>query len=117
MGFGYTPDQGTLIFANLDHFGDVNEMILEENVGGVLLSVRSFKSLDPNIPRQKPHLLDGDLVQLAEPLCLRHLLLDEQGIQIFQIGEANELRHIRIVSNIAFLVRMVVAPFLGSHAK
>jgi len=81
------------------------------------LFVRRFKSLDSSVVRQKFHLLDGDLVQLAQPLRLRRLFLDEEGDQVFQIGKAYELRHIRVVSNIAPLARMGASPFLGGPAK
>src|SRR3990172_6627243 len=84
---------------------------------GAPLFVPRFKALDSYVVRQKSHLLDCDLVQLAEPLCLQSLFLDEKGIQRFQIGEANKLRHIRVVSNIALIARMAVAPLLGGHAE
>ena len=61
--------------------------------------------------------MDGDLVQLAKPFRLRHVLLDEQGVQVLQVGQAHELRHIRIVPDIAFPARILVAPVLRRHAE
>lgn len=83
---------------------------------GVSLVPR-FKLPDPRIVRQKLHLLDSDLVQLAKPLRLRLLLLDEKRVQVFQIGKAHELRHVCVVPDIAFLARMAVALLFGGHAE
>ena len=51
--------------------------------------------------------MDGDPVQLAKPFRLRRVLLDEQSVQILQVGQAHELRHIRIVTDIAFPARVL----------
>jgi hypothetical protein len=65
--------------------------------------VTRFESLDSRVIDEKSHLLDCDLVQLAEAVRLRRLFLDEQGVQVLQVGEAHELGLVRMVSNVAFV--------------
>ena len=77
----------------------------------------SLKPLDAWVVRQQFHLMDGDLIQLAKAFRLRHVLPDEQGVQVLQVGKANELRHVRIVPDIAFPARILVAPVLRRHAE
>ena len=43
---------------------------------------------------------------------LLHGFADEEGVEIFQIGEAHELGGVSLVADIAFLVRIRVAPVL-----
>lgn len=58
--------------------------------------VTGFKLPDPGILRQELHLLDGDLVQLAQSVRLGKFLLDEEGVQVLEVRETHELRHIRV---------------------
>jgi hypothetical protein len=51
----------------------------------------SLQSFDPVILRQDLHLADSDGVELCQTLGLRHSLVDEHRIQIFQIGQADQL--------------------------
>ena len=81
------------------------------------LLVACFQTLDSGVVRQKSHLLNGDLVQLAKPLALRQLFPDEERVQVFQVGEADKLRHVGVISHIALVTRMAVPPLPGGHAK
>ena len=56
----------------------------------------------PVILRQDFHLTDGDGVELCQPLGLRHSFADEHGIQVLQIGKADQLRDIGVVTDIPF---------------
>jgi hypothetical protein len=62
-------------------------------------------------------LLNCDLVQLSKPLGLRKVFLDEEGVQVFQIGEADELGDIGEVANVALVAGMGVSPLLGGDAE
>ena len=48
----------------------------------------SLQSFDAVILRQDLHLADGDGVEFCQPLGLRHPLVYEHRIQVFQIGQA-----------------------------
>ena len=50
-----------------------------------------FKLQQPVILRQHLHLADGNGVELCQSLRLRHSLVDENHIQVLQIGQAHEL--------------------------
>ena len=50
-----------------------------------------FKLQQPVILRQHLHLTDGDGVELCQTLCLRDSFVDENSIQVLQIGQAHEL--------------------------
>ena len=65
-----------------------------------------FKLPDARILRQQLHLLDGDLVQLAQSVRLGHFLLDDEGVQVLEVRETHELRHIRVIADIALLAGM-----------
>ena len=66
---------------------------------------------------QNPHLLDGDFVQFNQTLALRNTLVDEYGIEVLHIRQANQLIYGGIVTNVAFLVSICLTPLLGCHAK
>ncbi|ADV43320.1 hypothetical protein Bache_1313 [Bacteroides helcogenes P 36-108] len=66
---------------------------------------------------QKLHLFYGYPIEAEKPLMLRDAVVDEDGIQILHIREANQLVDIGIVAHVAFEVGMCVAPFKGGHAK
>lgn len=51
----------------------------------------SLQSFDPVILRQDLHLADSDGIELCQPLGLRHPLVDEHRIQVFLIGQADQL--------------------------
>ena len=55
----------------------------------------SLQSFDAVILRQDLHLADGDGVEFCQPLGLGHPFADEHRIQVFQIGQADQLRDIR----------------------
>ena len=50
------------------------------------------------IGRQQSHLLNGDLIQFAKVVRLRHVLPDEQSVQVFS-WKAHGLRHVCIVAD------------------
>ena len=52
----------------------------------------SLQSFDAVILYQDFHLADGDGIELCQPLGLRHSFADEHGIQVLQIGKADQLR-------------------------
>lgn len=56
----------------------------------------SLQSFDAVILRQNLHLADGDGVELCQTLGLGHPFADEHCIQVFQIGQADQLRDIGI---------------------
>ena len=51
----------------------------------------SLQSFDAVILRQDLHLADSDGIELCQPLGLRHPLVDEHRIQVFLIGQADQL--------------------------
>jgi hypothetical protein len=59
------------------------------------------------------HLLDGDFVQAREALVLAQSFADEDGVEIFQIGEADQLGAGGLVADVAFVFRVRGTP-LGS---
>ena len=69
------------------------------------------------ILRQHLHLADGNGVELYQALRLRDPLVDEYCIQVFQIRQAHELRNVGIVTDVAFDIRMGIAPLFGRHTK
>ena len=77
----------------------------------------SLQSFDSVILRQNLHLAYGDGIELSQSLGLRHPLVDEHRIQVFQIGEADQLRDIGVVSDISFQIRMAVPPLFCSHTE
>ena len=76
-----------------------------------------FKLQQPMIFRQHLHLADGDGVELCQTLRLRDSFVDENSIQVLQIGQAHELRNVGIVADVAFELRMGIAPLFGRHTK
>ena len=69
------------------------------------------------ILRQHLHLADGDGVELCQSLRLLDSLVDENRIQVLQIGQAHELRYIGIVADVALKIRMGVTLLFGCHTK
>ena len=69
-----------------------------------LLGNRTFRCLklqNSVILCQRLHLTDGNCVELCQSFCLRYSFIDENRIQIFQIGQTHELRNIGIVTDIS----------------
>ena len=77
----------------------------------------SLQSFDPVILRQNLHLADGDGIELCQTLGLRHSFADKYCIQVFQIGQADQLRDIGVVADVSFEIRMAVPPLLCSHTE
>ena len=67
--------------------------------------------------RQHLHLADGNGVELCQTLCLRDSFVDEHRIQVLQIGQAHKLRNVGIVADVAFKIRVGIAPLFGRHTK
>jgi hypothetical protein len=62
-------------------------------------------------------LLDGGLVQQFQPFGLRQPLMDEMRIQRFQVGQANQLRGIGLVADIATAGGIFDAPLFRGFAE
>ncbi len=60
----------------------------------------SLQQLPVIIPFQYLHLLDGNLVEFYQALTLRHSVIDENGIDVLHIREADEFVDGSIVANI-----------------
>ena len=69
------------------------------------------------ILRQHFHLADGNGVELCQSLHLRDSFVDENRIQVFQVGQAHELRYIGIVADVALKILVGVTLLLGCHTK
>ena len=76
-----------------------------------------FKLQQPVIFRQHLHLADGNGVELCQTLRLRDSFVDEHRVQVLQIGQAHELRNVGIVADVAFELRMGIAPLFGRHPE
>ncbi len=46
---------------------------------------------DSNITNQRCHLTNCNLVELSQPLALIQVLVDEDGVEAFQVGEDDQL--------------------------
>lgn len=46
-----------------------------------------FTELQSRVGCEDGHLLDGDLVEAFEAFVLREFFGDEQGVEVFQVGE------------------------------
>jgi hypothetical protein len=57
------------------------------------------------------------LVEVSEALGLGQALGNEEGVEVFQIGEAHELGAGGVVANVAFIARVVAAPLRGGLAE
>ena len=77
----------------------------------------SLQSFDAVILRQDLHLADGDGIELCQTLGLRHSFADKYCIQVFQIGQADQLRDIGVVADVSFEIRMAVPPLFCSHTE
>ena len=57
------------------------------------------------------HLLYGNLVEFMETFALRHAFVNEDSVEILHITQTNQLIDSCIVADIAFILRMSIAPF------
>ena len=60
---------------------------------------------------QYGHLLDGYLVEFLETFALRHAFMYKDGIQVLHIAQTDQLVNRCVVADVAFVLRMGVAPF------
>ena len=63
------------------------------------------------------HLLDGNLIQLNQSFALGQALVNEHGIEVLHVRQANQLIDSGIVTDVAFLVCIRLPPLFGSHAE
>ena len=68
----------------------------------------SLQSFDSVILSQDLHLAYSDGIEFCQPFGLRHPLIDEHRIQVLQIGQADQLRDIGVVTDIPFQIGMAV---------
>ena len=86
--------------------------------GFLMLFLGNVELQQPVILRQHLHLADGDGVEFCQSLRLRHSLVDENRIQVLQVGQAYKLGNISIVTDVVFEIRMGIAPlFVSSWGK
>lgn len=64
---------------------------------------------------QNTHLLDRYVVQLDQPSLLRHPVLDENSIQVLQVGKTYQLVDRGIIADVAFQIRIVHPPLFCRH--
>lgn len=81
------------------------------------LFVPGLELPDSCVVSEESHLLNCYLVQFPKAVSRCNLLLNEKRVQILQIGEANKLRHIGVISDVALVVRMAVAPIIKHIAQ
>ena len=62
-------------------------------------------------------MLNRGLVEFDKPFRLRHSIIDEVGVQVLKIGQADQLTHIGVVTDVARPAWIAVAPHLGGHAE
>src|SRR5579859_1865392 len=84
--------------------------------GGPLFFTR-FEALDSGILGENFHLLDGDVIEFTEPVRLGEILLDEERVQVFQIGETDKLGDVGVVTDVAFVAGVGIAPRLCGDAE
>ena len=63
------------------------------------------------------HLRNGNPVQLQQPLSLRYPIIDEYGIQTFQIGKADQFIDIGVIPDVSFFIGIGFPPFLSCHPE
>ena len=76
-----------------------------------------FQQFPALIVFQHLHLLDGNPIEFDEPLALWHTVVDEHGIDVLHIREADEFVNCGIVADVALKVWICVTPLLGSHTE
>lgn len=60
---------------------------------------------------------DGNLIEAVQSFALRDTVSEEYGIEVFKIGETNQLINGGIVAHISFFIRIFLSPFLCSQAE
>ena len=107
-----------LLAANIQIFSDKTCLTIEKNLflSQLLTARNSFNHQEaylravllqqppPLIVLQHSHLLDGNLVKLNQSLALWQPLVNEDSIEVFHVGEADEFVDGCIVTNVSFLV-------------
>ena len=76
-----------------------------------------FQQFSFFIALQYLHLLNGDSIELYKPFTLRHLLVDECGIEILHIAQSDQLVDGSIVTDIAFQIGILFTPHLRGSAE
>ena len=61
--------------------------------------------------------MDGYVVELHKTFALRYTLVNEDGVNVLHIREADKLIDSGVVADIAVEVWVGIAPLLGSHTK
>ena len=61
--------------------------------------------------------MNGDFVQSFKPIWLRDTILNHHGVEVFHIGDADQLIDVRIVTLIALQVWVCDLPLLMRHTK
>ena len=95
----------------MEHRNTIDATVFAHSQAFFLLDGRSFSAMglqgfDAVILRQNLHLADGDGIEFCQPFGLRHPLVDEHRIQVLQIGQADQLRDIGVVTDIPFQIGM-----------
>ena len=66
---------------------------------------------------QHGHLLDRYFVEFLEAFSLWQTFVNEYCIQVLHITQTNQLIYCCVIADIAFILRMCVAPLFGGHSK
>ena len=61
--------------------------------------------------------MNSDSIELYKPFTLRHLLVDEYGIEILHVGQTDQLVDGGIIPDIAFQIGILFSPHLRGHAE
>lgn len=78
---------------------------------------RLFQQLAGIDFREYAHLLNGYLVQPFQALGLGQSAFNEDGVQVFHVGETDELIDGGVIANVAFIVGVGISPLAGCHAE
>ena len=68
-------------------------------------------------PNQYAHLPNGQFIKFYQPLELWQAFLYKMRIHGFHVGKAHQLMHIGMVTHVAFLFGIGIAPLFGRYAK
>ena len=61
--------------------------------------------------------MDSNCVEFFQPFGLREFVADEMGVEILQVRETDELGNVRIIPDISFEARVLLAPLFCTHAE
>ena len=76
-----------------------------------------LQPFNPTIIRQYPHLLNGHFVQSFKPFILGESVIDKKSVQVFEIGQTDQLRDIGVVPDISCFVWIRIPPHGSGHAE